>query len=385
MFDDWSIGADYGDYGASSVGDFTGGEYTGGGYDFGGYDYTPVEGGILDATNDVYAPALNYGADPGFNYTGISDTGAGVSPLSFGMPTQSAIPGASYGESTRSSDDIGKLLSDKNISATTTKLPDESSWSDKLLKSGKSLFTTKDGDIDLKKVITAVQGLGGLYQAYARGKDSPNGNKTLTPAQLQATLPSQNNSQWTPQQQIWANKFFNESIPGVAEGNRRVVRAGEGGIKSIIPSQGYAEGGEVVDPDINKLLRQLYEQQEDGVVPTVKLLGLPEQGARIRIHGGGGDMAEGGEVGPLSHGNFGLVAGAGDGQSDTVPINVSPGEYVFDAETVSMLGNGSNDAGAQALDQWREYLREHKRGAATDEIGPESMDPNEYLPPEGAE
>jgi hypothetical protein len=45
-----------------------------------------------------------------------------------------------------------------------------------------------------------------------------------------------------------------------------------------------------------------------------------------------------------------------------------------------MLGNGSNDAGADILDQWREYLREHKRSASSDEIGPESKDPNDYLP-----
>ena len=43
---------------------------------------------------------------------------------------------------------------------------------------------------------------------------------------------------------------------------------------------------------------------------------------------------------------------------------LSDGEYVMDAETVSALGDGSNDAGAKRLDEMRERLRAHKRGAA---------------------
>jgi hypothetical protein len=53
------------------------------------------------------------------------------------------------------------------------------------------------------------------------------------------------------------------------------------------------------------------------------------------------------------------VRGPGDGTSDDIPAKLSDGEYVFDANTVSMLGNGSNDAGARALDKLRENLRKH--------------------------
>ncbi len=382
MFDDWSIGADYGDYGPSTidVGSYTP-DYSSGM----SYDFTPAAGGIVDAYANTYDYSPSYeGALAQTEYPTLSNWQSnGDTGNLFGNTGL----GTGYGDTPSSvapaTSPYGDIEARGGIQAAVDKIAEgkgESSWTDSLSKGAKSLVTDKDGNIDMKKVMAAVQGLGGLYQAYAKGKNNPI-EKKLSPTELAATLPQQN-TQWTPQQQIWANKFFNESIPGVKEGDRRVVRAGEGGIQSIIPSRGYAEGGTVAStPDINKLLRELYSGRKDGPVPLVPELGLPQLPARIRIHGGGGDMADGGEVqGPLSHGDYGLVAGAGDGQGDMVPINASPGEYVFDAETVSMLGNGSNDAGADILDKWREFLREHKRSAAPDEIGPPSNDPNAYLP-----
>jgi hypothetical protein len=67
-------------------------------------------------------------------------------------------------------------------------------------------------------------------------------------------------------------------------------------------------------------------------------------------------------------GNY--VQGRGDGQSDDIPAMLADGEYVFDADTVAQLGNGSSKAGAQLLDHFREALREHKRSAPTDKIPP---------------
>ena len=64
------------------------------------------------------------------------------------------------------------------------------------------------------------------------------------------------------------------------------------------------------------------------------------------------------------------VDGRGDGQSDDIPAMLADGEYVFDAETVSALGNGSSKAGAKLLDHFREELRSHKRSAPNDKIPP---------------
>ena len=51
--------------------------------------------------------------------------------------------------------------------------------------------------------------------------------------------------------------------------------------------------------------------------------------------------------------------GHGDGTSDDIDAKLSGGEYVMDGGTVSMLGNGSNEAGARALDQLRQRVRKH--------------------------
>jgi hypothetical protein len=59
---------------------------------------------------------------------------------------------------------------------------------------------------------------------------------------------------------------------------------------------------------------------------------------------------------------------------------LSDGEYVMDAETVSMLGDGSNKAGAQRLDELRERLRAHKGAALTrGDISPDARAPEAYL------
>lgn len=73
------------------------------------------------------------------------------------------------------------------------------------------------------------------------------------------------------------------------------------------------------------------------------------------------------------------VTGAGDGQSDDIPAMLADGEYVIDAELVSMLGNGSTKAGAELLDKFREQVRKHKRSAPLNKIPPKSKSPLTYL------
>jgi hypothetical protein len=73
------------------------------------------------------------------------------------------------------------------------------------------------------------------------------------------------------------------------------------------------------------------------------------------------------------------VNGAGDGQSDDIPAWLADGEYVMDAELVSMLGNGSNKAGAKVLDKFREDIRAHKRSAPLGKIPPKAKSPLNYL------
>ena len=73
------------------------------------------------------------------------------------------------------------------------------------------------------------------------------------------------------------------------------------------------------------------------------------------------------------------VQGRGDGQSDDIPAMLADGEYVFDADTVAALGNGSSKAGASVLDKMRENIRKHKRSASHKEIPPKAKSPLAYM------
>lgn len=55
-----------------------------------------------------------------------------------------------------------------------------------------------------------------------------------------------------------------------------------------------------------------------------------------------------------------LAQGSGSGRDDTIDARLSDGEYVIDAETVALLGDGSTKAGAKKLDQMRAELRKQK-------------------------
>lgn len=91
--------------------------------------------------------------------------------------------------------------------------------------------------------------------------------------------------------------------------------------------------------------------------------------------------AVGGSLGGDSYDNtvIGLLRGGSSGQADDVPIHASHGEYVMDADTVSALGDGNNEAGASALDQMRINLRKHKRSAPATSIPPKAKSPEQYL------
>jgi hypothetical protein len=58
---------------------------------------------------------------------------------------------------------------------------------------------------------------------------------------------------------------------------------------------------------------------------------------------------------------------------------LADGEYVFDADIVAALGDGSNKEGAKKLDAMREAIRKHKRSAPLDKIPPKAKSPLAYL------
>ena len=83
--------------------------------------------------------------------------------------------------------------------------------------------------------------------------------------------------------------------------------------------------------------------------------------------------------GPLSQASR-YVRGGGTGRSDEIPAYLSDGEFVVDAETVAMLGDGSSKAGAAALDTMRENIRSHKgKVLAKGKFSPNAKSPLQYL------
>jgi hypothetical protein len=74
------------------------------------------------------------------------------------------------------------------------------------------------------------------------------------------------------------------------------------------------------------------------------------------------------------------VQGPGDGTSDSIPARLANGEYVIDAQTVAMLGNGDNGAGAKRLDEFRKNVRQHKGAAlARGQMAPDAKPLEKYM------
>ena len=102
----------------------------------------------------------------------------------------------------------------------------------------------------------------------------------------------------------------------------------------------------------------------------------PQEEAPTTRAARGGAMPVGG---PLSRSSR-YVEGPGTGRSDEIDAKLSDGEYVIDAETVALLGDGSSKAGAKRLDQFRANIRKHKgRALAGGKFSPDAKDPSHYL------
>jgi hypothetical protein len=77
----------------------------------------------------------------------------------------------------------------------------------------------------------------------------------------------------------------------------------------------------------------------------------------------------------------GYTRGPGSGRSDDIPARLSDGEYVIDAETVALLGDGSGAHGAKRLDEMRRNLRKHKAtNLKKGEFTHKARSPESYMP-----
>jgi hypothetical protein len=109
-------------------------------------------------------------------------------------------------------------------------------------------------------------------------------------------------------------------------------------------------------------------------------------------------FAGGGSAGPRNYAGGGLnvihhagkpridfrtgnaVTGPGDGQSDDIPAMLADGEFVFPADVVAALGNGSTKAGSDKLYDMMHSIRAYHRSAKPQDLPPPAKkSPLDYL------
>ncbi len=138
-------------------------------------------------------------------------------------------------------------------------------------------------------------------------------------------------------------------FPGAA-GSNGTMPANLMGPGAVMPGQ-QSPGN--FGPTVQQLRAALMQQMPAGQPPAqyadggnVGLGGVTPQIAQAAAQGYAMPVAKGG-----------AIHGPGDGKSDEVPAMLSPGEHVWDAQTVSMAGNGDNAAGQRAVERIKTEIR----------------------------
>ena len=179
--------------------------------------------------------------------------------------------------------------------------------------------------------------------------------------------------------------FMTQGIQGFQQRNRNALQRpreevveGEEIVGSISPDNPAEHGDQVLkvaalEDLVNRSLGPEAERKLSEV--SKNLLGISKVDENISINEELIPTAQGGLIGMALGGRFeGRVPGDGHGMQDNVfmPIQergeqiatlaVSPKEYVVDAHTMSALGNGNADKGADVMDNVVEHIREKAYG-----------------------
>ena len=169
-----------------------------------------------------------------------------------------------------------------------------------------------------------------------------------------------------PQQQ---SKQFDDDIGALAK-----LLGGKPDAPSSNASNYYSYGSEDSIDDI--LGGKAANYKEGGFVEPLKASGgsmalplLAKAGGALGHYKGRENFKEG------KH-----VAGEGDGQSDDIPAWLADGEFVFPADVVSALGNGSTKAGTDKLYEMMHSIRDRARSKGPKDLPPPALkSPLDYL------
>ena len=148
-----------------------------------------------------------------------------------------------------------------------------------------------------------------------------------------------------------------------------------------------------IDPELANVLAErgtpvtpYYSYGEEQPIEDVLGMGENKEEAPVFRSGGlvsplniqmmyakGGRMRE-----DFRHGKH--VEGEGDGQSDNIPAWLADGEFVFPADVVSALGNGSTKAGTDKLYEMMHAIRDRARSKGPKDLPPPALkSPLDYL------
>ena len=123
-------------------------------------------------------------------------------------------------------------------------------------------------------------------------------------------------------------------------------------------------------PERDRRAPQRVRMYEDGGdVPGFMRGGYPElRTAPVRTFDSGGETYVGGDYGDAG------------GREDNINARLSPREYVVDAETMALLGDGNPDKGAKKMDEFRSEVRKHKgKALAKGKISPNAKAASSYV------
>ena len=284
------------------------------------------------------------------------------------------------------------------------KLASQSGVAPALLKEeGLKGILSKGLDIAKANPLTTAGIAGGAMLANAANQQGT--EQVKTPFKPSETVPIQQNiAQPMPGYRAGVDPEFNYGFRNPSAGELQTRFLNQGGMADYVNptmlSKGgiatFAEGGDVVEAEQSQM-SMLDANEKDIIINAVNAIkgNMPEREASIALamfvekfgEEALEDLVEDvkkGEYDNISGKADGMIKGGGDGMSDSVPATidgkqdllVSKDEYVVDAPTVAMIGNGSSAAGAEKLDKMREEVRKAATGSR---IQPKEIDAEEIM------
>lgn len=229
-----------------------------------------------------------------------------------------------------------------------------------------------------------------IFSAQLPGASPAFSQQSLAPRPGGVSGPAMSDIDWYRYGYYPERSFFNYVPATEAEREAMMVAPPPRGasptlynpLPSLRSTPGVFQGKTVTDvmrnlsPGASDAEIQEYLATPEGQIVLQQIMGGMQPQFEMRARGGALAVKKGGAPAKESF----AVKGPGTGRSDEIPALLSDGEYVIDAETVALLGDGSSEAGAKRLDDFRVNIRKHKgQNLARGKFSANAKRPEKYL------